>query len=187
MSRRDIPNIITVIRLLLIAPIVLLLLQQSYQWALILFVIAGISDGLDGFLARQYGWTSRFGSMVDPLADKLLMISCFSTLAWLAFVPKWLWLVVVLRDVVIMIGVIVYKRVAGRPEYEPSLISKLNTLLQIILITALLFYLGVYQIPLLWLIVLMYLVFLTTVVSFINYVWVWGLRLLRARQQTNQP
>ncbi|MEO1963374.1 MAG: CDP-alcohol phosphatidyltransferase family protein, partial [Cycloclasticus sp.] len=77
MTRKDIPNAISMMRILLVAPIVYLLLNQSYTLALIFFVVAGISDALDGFLAKRYDWTSQLGSFLDPLADKLLLVSCF--------------------------------------------------------------------------------------------------------------
>lgn len=90
MNRRDIPNIISVFRILLVLPVVWLLLQQQYTMALVLFAIAGVSDALDGFLAKHNGWESRLGTILDPLADKLLLVCSFLTLAWLGLIPFWL-------------------------------------------------------------------------------------------------
>ena len=90
MKPSDIPNIITVFRFLLVPPVVVLLLQDRFFAALVVFGIAGISDGLDGFLAKHYHWTSRIGALMDPLADKLLMVSSYLTLGWLGLIPQWL-------------------------------------------------------------------------------------------------
>ena len=83
MKARDIPNIITALRFLLVPPVVILLLQERFTAALIVFGVAGLSDGLDGFLARRFDWRSRLGGIMDPLADKLLVVSSFVTLGWL--------------------------------------------------------------------------------------------------------
>ena len=104
MRKRDIPNTITIIRFLLIFPVIWGLLQSEYLLALYLFVIAGVSDGIDGFLARHYDWRSRFGSIVDPLVDKCLMLSTFFTLVWLQLMPLWLFAIIILRDAFILAG-----------------------------------------------------------------------------------
>ena len=108
MKRSDIPNIITVFRFLLVPPVVLLLLNHRYGAALIVFGVAGFSDALDGFLAKRYGWSSRMGAIMDPLADKLLLVASFVTLGWLGLIPPWLVALVILRDVVIVIGAMIY-------------------------------------------------------------------------------
>ncbi|MEL0036875.1 MAG: CDP-alcohol phosphatidyltransferase family protein, partial [Gammaproteobacteria bacterium] len=79
---RDIPNMLTIMRLLLVFPLVVLLWNELYATALLVFFIAGFSDGLDGFLAKRYNWTSVFGSVADPIADKLLMVSSYFMLWW---------------------------------------------------------------------------------------------------------
>ena len=80
MNLRQLPNTISVFRILLVFPIIYLLLQQQYQQALVLFLIAGVSDGVDGFLAKHYGWQTWLGGVLDPLADKFLLVSCFHQL-----------------------------------------------------------------------------------------------------------
>ena len=85
MKPGDIPNIITVFRFLLVPPVVLLLLDERFGLALLLFGVAGFSDGLDGYLAKRFNWSSRLGALMDPLADKLLLVSSFITLGWLAW------------------------------------------------------------------------------------------------------
>jgi len=133
-KRSDIPNLITVLRILLVAPIAWALLQQEFVLALVLFFVAGFSDGLDGFLAKHYGWTSRLGALLDPLADKALLVTCYAVLVWIGLLPLWLLVLVVARDVVIVAGALVYNYRILRLEAEPTLISKLNTVLQIALV-----------------------------------------------------
>jgi cardiolipin synthase len=128
------PNAISLLRILLVAPVVVLVARQEFAWALALFVLAGFSDGLDGFLAVRNGWTSRLGSLLDPAADKLLMTGLFVTLAWVGLVPVWLAAVVISRDVVIVIGALAYNFLVRPVPGEPSRISKLNTALQMLFV-----------------------------------------------------
>ena len=90
MSLRWLPNAICVARIVLIAPVIYALLHAEYVWTLALFGAAGVSDGLDGWLAKTFGWTSRLGKILDPIADKLLLVSAFLTLAWTGLAPLWL-------------------------------------------------------------------------------------------------
>ena len=179
MNRQQLPNLITCFRILLVTPILWGLIAGNYQLAFYSFALAGCSDGIDGYLARQYGWTSYFGSIADPLADKILLMSSFVALCWLGFVPIWLLLVVVFRDIWIMMGVVIYHYMVGQPKFTPSFISKLNTFLQILLITFLLLHLAFGLFSQFFIDVLMYVVLLTSLASFIDYTWVWGKRALR--------
>ena len=104
MNARDIPNIISVLRIVLVVPIIVLMLEQQFAAALLLFFVAGLSDGLDGYLAKRNNWGSRLGSILDPLADKLLLISSYVALGWLGLIPVWLVAVVLIRDIVIVSG-----------------------------------------------------------------------------------
>lgn len=176
MQARDIPNAITVARLLLVPPIVLCLLSDRYGLALVLFVVAGVSDALDGFLAKRFGWTSRLGGLLDPIADKLLLVSCYLALTWQGLLPLWLTALVIGRDLVILAGAILYNALIERVEAAPSVISKLNTLSQLLLVVAVLFNYGAQVLPAGWLDVLIYAVLATTVLSGIDYVWTWGWR-----------
>lgn len=176
MKPRDIPNLITVTRFLLVPPVVMLLLNERFGMALILFGIAGLSDGLDGYLAKRNHWTSRLGALMDPLADKLLMVSCFVTLGWLNMLPLWLVVLVVLRDLVIVGGAVVFHMRVERLEAEPSMVSKLNTVAQVLLVLAVIFSRGIHAVPDLWLDILMYTVLATTLWSGFDYVWTWGRR-----------
>ncbi len=177
MKASDLPNIITIFRFLLVPPLVLLLLNHRYGTALIVFGVAGFSDALDGFLAKRYGWTSRAGAIMDPLADKLLLVSSFVTLGWLGWIPLWLVAVVILRDTVIVIGALIYHwYVAYLETTPPTLVSKLNTFAQIMLVLAVMFSQSVQDLPCLWIDVLLYSVLVTTIWSGLDYVWVWGRR-----------
>lgn len=127
-----IPNWICVVRICLVAPIIWLLVQQRYEFALILIMVAGLSDGLDGFLARHFNWTSRIGGLLDPLADKLLFVSVFAALTWNGLIPIWLFIVVIGRDLVIVSGALAYEYLIGPVEPNPTKVGKLNTVLALI-------------------------------------------------------
>ena len=90
MNRSDIPNIISMLRIILVIPTVMLLLNERYGQALILFAVAGASDGLDGYIAKRYHYVSRLGTILDPLADKLLLVCTYLALGWLGLLPAWL-------------------------------------------------------------------------------------------------
>lgn len=134
MTRKDIPNLISILRIVLILPFVWALSSQQFFLALLLFAIAGISDGIDGFLAKHFHWQSRLGSILDPIADKLLLIASFATLTWLTVFPLWLLVLVIARDLVIVAGGLAYHYRFGEFELLPLWSSKINTALQITLV-----------------------------------------------------
>jgi len=138
-TKKNIPNIITIIRFVLIIPIITSLLAREYPTALFVFFVAGVSDGLDGLLARRFNWTSRFGAIADPLADKMLMLLTYITLAYLGKIPLWLMAAVIGRDLIIIVGALLYHFVIEEPKYGASFISKVNTSLQLLLVGTLLF------------------------------------------------
>jgi cardiolipin synthase len=173
---RNLPNIISVFRILLVPPVVWYLLQGRYDLALGLFLLAGFSDGLDGYLARHYQWTSRLGAILDPLADKLLMVASYLTLGWLQDLPGWLVTVVILRDVIIVGGSLMYRWLVGRVEFKPLWISKLNTVCQILLVTLTLLILAGVKLLHPLQAGLIYLVLITTISSGVAYVYVWSRR-----------
>ncbi|WP_018953664.1 CDP-alcohol phosphatidyltransferase family protein [Thioalkalivibrio sulfidiphilus] len=182
MSLRQLPNAITVLRLLLTLPIVLALLNGHYGWVLALLLLAGISDGLDGWLVRRNGWHTRLGGYLDPLADKVLMMGTYFTVAWVGLIPWWLMVLVVARDVVIILGALAYRAVTRSLEMQPLLISKLNTFFQIVLVLSVLVNAGVISLPQLYLDALVGIVLVTTVSSGVAYVVGWSRRALAARQ-----
>jgi len=183
MNYRLIPNIITILRIVLVAPIIWLLIEQQFTWALILFAVAGASDALDGFLARYFNWQSWWGSVLDPLADKLLQVSCYITLAWMGHIPVWLVSAIVLRDLVIVVGALLYHRRVTTFEAEPSIISKFNTFVQIVLILMVVMHIGLYALPEYVLTGMFWLVLLTTVYSGVDYVYRWTHRAVKHRAE----
>ena len=176
MKLHQLPNILTVFRFLLVPPVVMLMLKDEFMPALVLFAVAGFSDALDGFLARRYHWTSRIGGLMDPLADKLLMVSSYLTLGWLGLLPVWLVGLVILRDLVIVTGAIIYNARIEHIEAEPSIVSKLNTLAQILLVLSVLFNQAFMELPAWWIDLLVYSVLVTIIWSGVGYVWTWGRR-----------
>lgn len=132
MSLRWIPNAISAVRMGLVVPIVWLIADGEFAWALGLFWLAGFSDGVDGYLATRYHWQSRLGALLDPAADKLLVAGLFITLAYLGLIPVWLTAVVILRDLVIAGGAILYHYLIRPVEGTPTRVSKLNTALQLL-------------------------------------------------------
>ncbi|MBB70932.1 MAG: CDP-alcohol phosphatidyltransferase [Legionellales bacterium] len=183
MKRADIPNIITIARIILVIPILLALMWQSYTLAFWLFVIAGVSDAVDGFLARRFHWMSRLGGVLDPLADKALLLISFITLGFLGHMPVWLVVMVVVRDIVIVSGGFAYHFLIGEYDFKPTWISKVNTFLQIFLLALTLLQLSYYVLPAHWLEWLMVLVFITSLVSMLDYVVVWGCKAIKSRRQ----
>lgn len=136
---KHIPNTITIARMVSMIPLVWLMWHKEYKSALLLAVIAGASDGLDGFLAKRYQWQGWLGGVLDPLADKLMMLCCFSVFVFQGVIPFWFYVMVVARDVVIVAGASYYHFYIGKiQQAEPSLVSKANTALQILLILVLL-------------------------------------------------
>ena len=178
-SPKDIPNLISIGRIALVFPVVWALVEQRFLLALGLFTVAGISDGLDGYLAKRYAWQSRLGGMLDPLADKLLLIGTYFSLGWLGALPWWLVGLVLLRDVIIVTGAVAYHFNVEAVQGEPILISKANTVMQILLGLVAVIHVGVYPLPDWGLEVLIYLVAATTVASGMGYVVIWGKRALQ--------
>ncbi len=127
----SIPNLITLARLFLVPFTVWLIISEAYEWAFLSFVVAGASDGIDGFLARRYNWRTELGAYLDPLADKALLVSVYVTLGFLKILPAWLVILVVSRDVLI-VGAVLLSRLVDKPlRMSPLTVSKINTLIQI--------------------------------------------------------
>jgi cardiolipin synthase len=183
MKTSDIPNLITLFRFLLVPPLVWLLLNDRFATALVVFGVAGFSDALDGYLAKHFHWTSRLGALLDPLADKLLLIASFVTLGWLGWIPVWLVVLVCVRDLVIVTGAISYHFLIERLTAAPSLISKLTTFAQILLVLAVMINRDIYALPELWMDVLLYSVLISTLWSGFDYVWTWSRKALSRRDE----
>jgi len=171
-----IPNLLTVLRIVATPVLIMLLKYEMFPAALLLFVLAGISDGLDGYIAKRFRYQTRLGAILDPVADKVLLVSCFVVLTVMHHIPFWLLVVVVFRDIVIVGGYLLLVILEGGVKMSPSRISKLNTVFQICLIAAVLIKLAVgdqfpFVIP-----GLIALVTITSVMSGAHYVWVWAFR-----------
>ena len=176
------PNIITIGRIIALVPLVWFMLKKDYQTALIITFFAGLSDGLDGFLAKRFGWQGWWGGILDPLADKAMMMLCYLVLAWQSIIPIWLFVMVVARDVIIVLGTTYYHFKIGRiKQAQPTFWSKCNTVLQILLILFLLLDLADWwhlPFPMSW---MFYAVGFTTLSSGIQYILM-GRRMARQEQ-----
>ncbi|QND52558.1 CDP-alcohol phosphatidyltransferase family protein [Phyllobacterium sp. 628] len=129
-----VPNYITIFRFILVPFIVMALLSNYVGAALIGFIVAGVSDGVDGYIARRYDQRSELGAYLDPIADKLLLVTLFVVLGFLKELPVWLVVIVVSRDILIIGAVLLSTVMANPVEMRPLLVSKANTALQILLV-----------------------------------------------------
>jgi len=170
----NLPNLITLGRLLCVPVAIWLVLSDDLGAAFWLFAAAGISDAIDGFIAKRFDQRSRLGALLDPLADKALLVSMYVTLGVAGHLPNWLVILVVFRDVLIIGGFLLVTALAHAMRWEPIFISKLNTALQIALVVVVLARLGL-GIPDLGLgRLLIYAVAATTVISGAAYLVRWG-------------
>ncbi len=177
------PNAICIGRIVLVLPSVIALLVGRYELTLLLFGVAAVSDALDGWLAKTFGWTSRLGKILDPIADKLLLVCVFLTLAWLGRVPLWLAVAVVVRDLLIVGGAAAYHFLIGYIEGHPTPISKLNTLLQLSFVLAVIADAAWPTVPYALLVGLGAATFVTTVVSGLDYVLTYAREAMRASRR----
>lgn len=180
---RQLPNLLTGLRLLLVPPILWLLVRGEYAWALALAVVAGVSDWLDGALARRFGWQSRIGGILDPLADKLLLVGTYITLGALGHLPAWLVVLVVLRDVVIVAGAAVYHFRFEAVQPEPTRLSKVNTVAQLLLMMVTLVDLAGLPVYPMLIAVLVAAVGMLVVATMVQYVGIWSARAARIARE----
>ena len=169
----NIPNLITLGRILLV-PVVVWAIASGAMWiAFVLFLAAGVSDAIDGFLAKRFGMATELGAYLDPLADKALIVSIYLTLGVNGLIPRWLVILVVSRDILIVGGILLSWLVGNPLKIKPLLVSKLNTVAQILFACVVLGSLGFnYELPTLTLI-LMGLVAVLTLLSVAAYVAEW--------------
>lgn len=179
-SAMTVPNLITLARLLAVPLAVWLILDERFAAAFWVFIAAGLSDALDGYIAKHFDSRSRLGALLDPLADKALLTSVYLALALAQQLPGWLVILVVLRDGLIVAGFLLIQATAAPRRFEPLYISKMNTLLQIALVGFVLARLGLGTEDL-WLTpTLMDAVAVTTVASGLWYLWRWTRIFMRA-------
>ena len=176
MSPSNIPNLICFARIALVIPIIRLLWQEQFLLSLLLILIAGLSDILDGYLAKKNNWRSYLGAVLDPAADKILLVSLFITLQSMDLIPLWLTLTVILRDLMIVFGLSLYRYFVGVPQPKPTRISKFNTLLQLAFIILVILAQGI-QFPFAILsMVCGSLVFVTSILSGLDYWIIWSIK-----------
>ena len=183
---RYIPNALCIARMLLVLPVAWLLTKEDYQRTMWLFAFAAATDGLDGFLAKRCGWTSELGKILDPLADKILLVGTYITLAVIGLVPVWLAVTIVGRDVIITVGAILYNWIYGYPNGRPTIISKLNTLCQIVFALLIVGSHALGHSPHLAITILGALAFVTTVVSGLDYVITYAHKAIDASRQRRE-
>lgn len=168
----NIPNILTLGRIIITPVIVYAILRDEPELALALMVAAGITDMLDGAIARYFNQRTTVGAYLDPLADKLMLISTFVTLFLIDEVPLFLFLAVVFRDAVIVLGALAYEMVTHQLKMEPSMISKVTTFMQIVYVVTMLLHMA-YPLNDLWIQVTVWITFAVTCISGIHYMLVW--------------
>jgi cardiolipin synthase (CMP-forming) len=167
---RHLPNLICLLRMALVWPIATSLHAGEYPAALVFFVAAAVSDGLDGYLAKRFNWTSDLGKLLDPMADKLLLITVFVECAWLGLAPWWLTAAVVARDVLIGLGALTYRLWFGPLHGRPTIVSKVNTAAQLLYVLLLILNAASHVPPRETLDALALITFVATVVSGLHYV-----------------
>ena len=132
MSLSSLPNILTIIRIIMVFPTAWYLWESRFVEAFVLMVIGGVSDGLDGFLARRFNWHSRQGAILDPLADKFLVAAMFIVFTLQGYIPLWVAAIVLVRDFTILGGAGVYRLLFSELEIAPTFFSKANTAMQFV-------------------------------------------------------
>jgi cardiolipin synthase len=167
-----VPNLITTIRIILTPIFVIYLLDGQLVSALVVFVLCGISDGLDGLLARVLNQKSQVGVHLDPIADKILLVAAFLTLSIQGSFPAWLSVTVISRDVIIGVGVVVLVLTHQEFKKKPTIPSKITTTLQIITVIAALSK-GLFTFPDFFYTWLYYLCAIATISSGLHYIYIW--------------
>ena len=181
------PNALTILRMLLVPLLALRVFQHDYEAALCIAFIAAITDALDGLLARRFGWQSRLGGILDPLADKLMLLVSFVVLTMVGAIPLWLTALVVCRDLVIVSGAVAYHYWVGPFDASPSMMSKITTVLQILLVLLILLRLAqAWPAPDALELALIVATALLSVASGLHYVVRWGGQARRSFQQRDQ-
>jgi cardiolipin synthase (CMP-forming) len=178
----NVPNLITLTRLMSVPLMIWLIVSERFGAAFCVFAGAGVSDALDGFIAKRFDCRTRLGALLDPAADKALLSSVYVALGIAELLPNWLVILVVFRDVTIIGGFILLQNIAAPRNFDPLYISKINTLVQIALVGYVLGRLGVGLPDGLLTNILVWLTVVTTVLSGMSYLVRWA-RLLSSSEQ----
>lgn len=182
---QTVPNLLTGLRLALAVPVAYLILEERYDSALLLAALAGITDALDGFLARRLDAMTRLGAVLDPIADKLLILAVFASLAVVGILPWWLAAVVIGRDLVIVGGAVAYRLLIGPLEFQPTWLSKANMGLQIVFLVLMLAHALQPWLSALAIELLILLVLLMALASGLQYVLLWSRKAAAASTDTS--
>ncbi len=175
MSFSSLPNLLSILRIILTVPVVMTLLDRQYFLAMVLFFIAGITDALDGWIAKRYSFQTRLGSILDPIADKLLLVSSFMALYVIRLIPLWLLVLIFLRDFMIIsgtVGCFIGSGASKNDLLSPSKLSKINTVLQIILVLFLVI-IQIYPVPVQYSTIFFIIIATSTMLSGADYAWIW--------------
>lgn len=182
MSYKYIPNLLTVLRIVLVIPCALFLLFDYYKAAISIFMIASVTDGFDGLIARKLSCQTALGAILDPIADKILVVALFSVMTIKGLIPTWFASLVIVREFVLLGGAAFYRCLFGPIIFIPTMLSKINTcLLLLLLLLALLQGMEVIYNPVLNNYLLGLIVF-TSVYSGIDYILKWSKRVYKSLQ-----
>jgi len=174
----NIPNFLSLSRIILVPVFVIFLIQSEYDRALVVFVVAGLTDALDGTLARLLKCQTTLGAYLDPIADKLLLVTSFVTLAVFQIIPAWLAVIVISRDFIILLGIAILTLMSVTYEIKPAIVGKITTALQVMTIFFALLYKAVtHDFSYYWIVGLCWTTALFTVISGLVYI-VRGIRIL---------
>jgi len=185
----NLPNLITLARIFAVPLLVWLILADAMAAAFWVFVAAGVSDALDGFIAKRFDLVTKLGSYLDPVADKALLVSVYVTLGQAGLIGTWLVILVVFRDVLIIGGTLLFHTLGHAVEMRPLFISKFNTVMQILLVSVLLANLGIGAPDFGVVPTLEIAVGATTILSGMAYLaqWVFGVRIAPRWQKIPRP
>ena len=185
MSERilNLPNIITLLRLAAVPVIAWLILQQHWEAAFWLFLVAAVSDGIDGLLARWLNQTTQLGAAFDTVADKALAVVTLVMLTQAGAIPLWVALAILVRDSIVVLGALSYRRLAGRLEINPTWLGKTHVFSEFSMLALVLADLGKLLEIQAWLTVIFVAVFVIAVISGVQYVWIWSAKARRARAE----
>jgi cardiolipin synthase (CMP-forming) len=183
---QHIPNLLTGLRMLLVLPLFWLIRERHFEAALGVAAFAGLTDALDGYVAKRYGWVSWLGGVLDPVADKLLLVACFVAFGMDDLQPFWFTALVIGRDAVIVSGAVAYHNLVGPLNAEPTLLSKITTCVQIAYVLAVLVHLTRWvDLPNLLNQGMVWLVAMVTLSSGLHYVISWSARAWRETHRRN--
>lgn len=180
---RSLPNILTILRIILIIPFVIMIIDGRFKAGFYILLAAGFTDALDGYLARRYSWSSKIGGILDPVADKLLMISAYFVLSMSELLPWWISVLVICRDLMIVAGATTYYFWIEKISASPTLLSKLNTVLLVLLV---LMALGNAIWPMLSIETINMMIWSVATLSIltgIQYVWIWTRKAWRIKHE----